>query len=299
MSLQSDRWSQWLHDRRDGGSEQQRASALGHLVGIRDHVLEHAEPLSGATLLDVGTGDGLIGLTALERVGPDGAVIFSDVSEALLAYCETEVRSRGLLDRARFVCTRAEDLAGIPDASVDVLTTRSVLIYVADKARAFESFARVLRPGGRISLFEPINRLMFPEPDELFWGYNISAVAELARKVKTQFAADDADGLAMMGFDDRDLLELARGAGFQRVHVECHIDLEPGSPLSPVSFDALLDSAPNPNAPTTREAIAAALTESERRRFLTELRSAFEGGRATRRMAVAYVVAHLLAPTAA
>ena len=58
----------------------------------------------------------------------------------------------------------AEDLTGIADASVDVLTTRSVLIYVAEKQHALAAFARVLRPHGRISLFEPINRLMFPEP---------------------------------------------------------------------------------------------------------------------------------------
>ena len=41
---------------------------------------------------------------------------------------------------------------------MDIVTTRSVLIYVEDKRRAFEEFFRVLKPGGRISLFEPINR---------------------------------------------------------------------------------------------------------------------------------------------
>jgi ubiquinone/menaquinone biosynthesis C-methylase UbiE len=47
-----------------------------------------------------------------------------------------------------------------PSASVDVVTTRSVLIYVKDRARAFAEFARVLRPGGRTSLYEPINRFV-------------------------------------------------------------------------------------------------------------------------------------------
>ena len=54
------------------------------------------------------------------------------------------------------------------------MTTRSVLIYVADKAAAFAAMYRVLRPGGRISLFEPINRLMFPEPPDRFWGYDVA-----------------------------------------------------------------------------------------------------------------------------
>jgi arsenite methyltransferase len=82
----------------------------------------------------------------------------------LLERCRQRVASQGLLDRARFVTAQAETLAGVADGSVDVVTTRSVLIYVAEKAKAFASFARVLRPEGRISLFEPINRLMFPEP---------------------------------------------------------------------------------------------------------------------------------------
>lgn len=159
-----DRWSRWLLERRDAGIEQQRTTTLEHLAAIRDRVLEHAEPLEGATVLDVGAGDGLIGLAALERVGPNGTVVFSDVSAALLARCEDQARSLGLRDRARFVCTRAEDLAAIPDASVDVVTTRSVLIYVADKSRAFAAFVRVLRTDGRLSLFEPINRLMSPSP---------------------------------------------------------------------------------------------------------------------------------------
>jgi SAM-dependent methyltransferase len=59
--------------------------------------------------------------------------------------------------RCRFVLASAESLTGIADASVDVVTTRSVLIYVKDKAAALREFYRVLRPGGRISVFEPVN----------------------------------------------------------------------------------------------------------------------------------------------
>jgi ubiquinone/menaquinone biosynthesis C-methylase UbiE len=291
MAAEADRWSRWLLERRDAGLDAQRAAALAHLSAIRDRVLDAAEPLDGATLLDVGTGDGLIGLAALERVGPQGSVIFSDVSDALLARCEEGARAQSLADRARFVRARAEELEGVPDGSVDVVTTRSVLIYVAEKAEAFAAFARVLRPGGRLSLFEPINRLMYPEPDGCFWGYEVAAVADLAAQVRARFDGTPSDRRAMMGFDDRDLVDFALAAGFTNVHLECHIDVEPGSSLDPISFDALLDSAPNPNAPTTREAIAAALTESERVRFLTALRAAYDEGRSIRRTAVAYLTA--------
>jgi arsenite methyltransferase len=292
MTAMPDRWSRWLHERRDAGDERQRSVTLEHLGPIRDRVLGHAEALDGATLLDVGTGDGLIGLEALERVGPRGCVIFSDVSAALLEQTRQAVAARGLLDRAQFVSTRAEDLAEIPDASVDVVTTRSVLIYVADKAQAFAALHRVLRRGGRISLFEPINRLMFPEPPDRFWGYEISAVVDLAEKVKATFAELAGPGTApMMDFDDRDLVHLAEAAGFERIHLECHIDIEPGSLMRATSLDALLDAAPNPLAPTVRESITAALTDAEQDRFLAHLERAVAEGEATRRSAVAYLAA--------
>jgi ubiquinone/menaquinone biosynthesis C-methylase UbiE len=281
-----------LLERRDARCERQRAVAFDHLAGVRDRVLAGAEPLSGATVLDIGAGDGLIGLEALERVGPQGTVIFADISRTLLERCRQEVASRGLLERARFIEARAEDLAGVADGSVDVVTTRSVLIYVVEKARAFAAFARVVRAGGRASLFEPLNRLMFPEPKDRFWGYQVASVADLATKVKARFiAGDTAFQKAIRGFDDRDLVRFAQAAGFGRVHAESYITIEPGSLLNPVDFDALLDSAPNPNAPTTREAVAAALTESEQERFLAELERAFARGDAVRRMAGVYLVA--------
>jgi ubiquinone/menaquinone biosynthesis C-methylase UbiE len=288
-----DRWSRWLLDRRHGGDERQLEATLEHLAGVRERVLAMAEPLDGATVLDVGSGDGLLGLGALERVGPHGRVIFSDVSAPLLEQARRAVAERGALERARFVLSRAEELAEIADASVDALTTRSVLIYVADKAAAFAAMRRVLAPGGRIALFEPINRLMFPEPPDRFWGYRIdAAVVALADRVKAAFAAGEQPAAGTMtDFDDRDLARLAEEAGFDRVHLECHIDVEPGSLARATSLDALLDSAPNPLAPTIREAIEAALDPRERERLLAELGGAIAAGDAIRRSAVAYLSA--------
>jgi ubiquinone/menaquinone biosynthesis C-methylase UbiE len=100
--VESDRWSRWLLDRRDASDEVQRAVTLEYLSRVRDRVLDAAGALDGATLLDVGCGDGLIGLRALDLVGPDGTVIFSDISHALLEHCRQAVRTgswreRGLL----------------------------------------------------------------------------------------------------------------------------------------------------------------------------------------------------------
>ncbi len=292
MAVEPDQWSRWLRERRDAGDERQRAAIVDILGPIRGRVLASAEPLEGATLLDVGTGDGLIGLAALARVGAQGIVIFSDISDALLAHAHEAVAERGLLSRARFVSTQAEDLAAIADGSVDVLTTRSVLIYVADRAAAFEAMHRVLRPGGRLSLFEPINSLMFPEPPDRYWGYDVRAVSALADKVKRRYREiSDPAAATMLDFDDRDLVRFAEAAGFSRIHLECHIDVEAHAEMDAINIDALLDSAPNPLAPTARESIAAALTAAEQDEFVAHLRRAVEAGDRLRRSAVAYLVA--------
>ncbi len=248
--------------------------------------------MAGATLLDVGTGDGLIGLAALDRVGSAGSVVFSDVSQPLLDICEARVADLAASDQARFAHTAADRLDEIEDGSIDVITTRSVLIYVADKRAAFAAFRRVLRPGGRLSLFEPINRLMYPEPSGRFHGYDLSAVADLVEKVNASFH-DDTDAIsaeAMMGFDDRDLADVAQRAGFATVHVECHIDIAPGL-MRPTSLRALLDGAPNPNARTVREAISVSLTDDEQTRFIDELGQAFATTEPIEKLAVAYLCA--------
>ncbi len=292
MAVEPDHWSRWLRERRDAGDQRQRRAILDMLGPVRERVLAYAEPLDGATLLDVGTGDGLIGLEALARVGAQGTVIFSDISDALLAHAHDAVAAAGQLERARFVSTQAADLAEIADGTVDVVTTRSVLIYVADKAAALAAMYRVLRPGGRISLFEPINRLTFPEAPDRFWGYDVGAVSGLADRVKASYRdISDPAATTMMDFDERDLLRWAEAAGFSRIHLECHVDVEARADMSAISLEALLDSAPNPLAPTARESIDAALTAAEHDEFVAHLGRAIDAGDRLRRTAVAYLAA--------
>lgn len=283
-----DQWARWLLERRHGGDPERHKAVLEQLYPVRDRVLANARVTEGDTVLDVGCGDGLVGFGALARVGEHGRVIFSDISQDLLEHCRSLARQMGVLDRCRFARARAEDLSPIADASVDVVTTRSVLIYVAAKARAFREFYRVLRPGGRLSIFEPINRFGFPEPEHLFWGYDVSPVLGIAARVRAVYrGAQPLDADPMLDFDERDLMAFAEEAGFVEIHLELRADIAPVA--RGCKWETFLRTAPNPKAPTLAEAMDEALTPEEARRFAAHLRPLVERGQATRRSAVAYL----------
>jgi ubiquinone/menaquinone biosynthesis C-methylase UbiE len=88
---------------------------------VRDRVLANAAVREGDVVLDVGCGDGLIALGALEKVGQTGRVIFSDISQDLLDHCCSLAQQMGALERCSFVRAPAEELGPIRDRSVDVV----------------------------------------------------------------------------------------------------------------------------------------------------------------------------------
>jgi arsenite methyltransferase len=290
MTETRDRWYRWLCDVRHGGDPAQQEWVRQALYPVRDKVLDRACLGAGDTVLDVGTGDGLIALGALDRLGPDGRVIFSDVSADVLEYCRAAVADAGDLGRSDFVQASADRLSGIADASVDVVTTRSVLIYVADKAAAFAEFRRVLRPGGRVSIFEPINTLMQECSARTFYGYDVGAVHEAALKVSARLAAFQPMGRdPMLDFDDRDLVRLAEGAGFGDVRLDLEVTVRRTRPA--LAWDTFLRSAGNPNLPPIGVVLDEVLTRAELAAFSAHLRPLVEGGAGTERRVVAYLTA--------
>jgi SAM-dependent methyltransferase len=278
-----DRWAEWLAERRFGGDPEVRVEMLAKLTQTRDAVLDRAEPREGETLLDVGCGEGLIGFGALERGA--GAVVFSDISSDLLDFCRQAAAELGVSDRCRFVQAAADDLEAIESASVDVVTTRSVLIYVEEKAAAFGEFARVLRPGGRISLWEPINRFGAEERRRGFMGVELDGLQATTAKLRAVFdEIQPLDNDPMLDFDERDLLRLAEQAGFFPLRLTLDSRIEA---MAPRRWDVFLDSAWNPNVPTLREAMEQVLTPDERERLTDSLRPVVERGTGEWRMAFA------------
>jgi len=277
-----DCWSEWLLRRRFGSDPDVERLHMERLRATRDRVLDRAELGEQERLLDVGCGDGLVAFGALERGA--SLVIFSDISHDLLDESRRLATQLGVVDRCRFIHAAADDLGQVEDEFVDVVTTRSVLIYVDDKNRAFSEFHRVLRPGGRVSLFEPINRI-----NRFLLAYDAAEVQDLEDRVKGVFdALQPRDRDPMLNFDDRDLVESAEVAGFERVYLTLEIETEPPEPLR---WEAYANMAWNPKIPTLKEAMEQVLTLEERIRYEARMRPLVEAGRGSGRMASAYLYA--------
>jgi arsenite methyltransferase len=219
MAESPDIWSEWLLKRRFGGDAAMMRQTLEILYPVRDRVLQNAGLSTSDVLLDVGCGDGLIGFGAIQS-HEDCSVVFSDISQDLLVHTRALATEANVVGRTHFLRGSAECLP-LSANSVDAITTRSVLIYVDDKAQAFEEFCRVLRPSGRLSIFEPINRFDWPEPEHIFFGYDVTPVMDVTKKVKSLYARlQPMDSDPMMNFDERDLLHLAEATGFTNIHLQ-------------------------------------------------------------------------------
>jgi arsenite methyltransferase len=113
---------------------------------VREAVL--AQP--GERILDVGCGLGFYVLEFLEEVGSEGAVVGLDASPPMLAAAEQRCREH---PNAAF---EQADAASLPleDGSFDAALSVQVLEYVPDVAVALSELHRVLRPGGRLAVWD-------------------------------------------------------------------------------------------------------------------------------------------------
>ncbi|HWF45277.1 MAG TPA: class I SAM-dependent methyltransferase [Candidatus Kapabacteria bacterium] len=272
----NDPWASWLLKRRHGGDERLQHTVIERMKPVRDKVIANAKLKAGDILLDVGTGDGLIGFGAIEKVGADGSVIFSDISQQLLDTCKSCAAEAGLLDRCQFIIANATDLSAINSESVDAVTTRSVIIYVADKQRAFDEFFRVLKPGGHLSIFEPIAKLGWEFVGrDYYHGYDIRPIKDVMDKVAEHNKAEHNTQSTMGDFDERDLIKMLQQSGFSHIELDLNVTVGKAG-LYSGNWEAFYNSSPNPLASSLREKFEAALTEEEQERAIAHLRPLVE-----------------------
>jgi ubiquinone/menaquinone biosynthesis C-methylase UbiE len=146
-----------------------RLGIFGRFAG---RLLDLLHPPPGSTLLDVGTGTGVIALQATAWVGPEGRVVGSDIAAAMVSLARQAAAEQGATN-VTFCRMDAEQL-GFPDASFDTVTCALSLFQFPNMDRALAEMWRVLKPGGRLSLSN--------------WGPGyFSPIASLQRRLFREF----------------------------------------------------------------------------------------------------------------
>ncbi len=297
VDSQTDEWSDWLlHGRHANDPDFERIVRVA-INRVADYVLDAAELAPGMTVADIGSGDGLVAFRAIERIGPSLNVILTDISVPLLRHAEMLATERGVHDQCTFLHCSAEKLDEIPDASVDVVTVRAVLAYVTDKMAALREFHRILKPGGRLAISDPILRdaaievialknLIDAQPAE-----SKDRFLSIVHRWKAAQFPDTVEKMAnspITNYTERDLVQFVKGAGFAKIHLQFHIDIAPDTNTS---WNILLGHRPHPWASPVGTVLLEQCSSDERAIFEQVMRPVLESGQFNSIERAAYITA--------
>ncbi len=128
---------------------------------LRDRILGLAEPRAGHTVVDLGSGTGLLSLAFAERSVRVWAI---DSSPAMNEYLRVKARSAGL-ENIETVLASAVSIP-LVDESADLVVSNYCLheLRPADKLRALGEARRVLKPGGRLVIGDMMFSLNLADP---------------------------------------------------------------------------------------------------------------------------------------
>jgi demethylmenaquinone methyltransferase / 2-methoxy-6-polyprenyl-1,4-benzoquinol methylase len=124
-------------------------------VGIhhqwRKKLVRLAKPQPGMKVLDCATGTGDLAIAFKKEVGPQGEVIGTDFSDAMMATAPTKARSRNL-----DIQYQLADVMSLPflDAQFDRVSISFGIRNVQDPRKAIGEMARVTKSGGQILILE-------------------------------------------------------------------------------------------------------------------------------------------------
>jgi ubiquinone/menaquinone biosynthesis C-methylase UbiE len=117
---------------------------------IMDRVMKLLDPAPDALFLDAGCGSGSHTLRIAQR---GFRCVGADISGYVLKKAEEKVAAAGLQAKASVSLQNLEDLS-FEDRTFDFVHCRGVLMHIPDWERALGELCRVLKPGGKIVIFE-------------------------------------------------------------------------------------------------------------------------------------------------
>lgn len=142
-------------------------------------LLERARIAPGMHCLDFGCGSGDLTVEMARIVGPEGAVVGTDIDETKLELARDDARAQGLTN-IRF--RQADVVPDDEEASFDLVYGRFVLSHLPDPADALKRLGRALKPGGVIVVEDLDIHGHFSYPDcPALWRY-VDLYSQAARR---------------------------------------------------------------------------------------------------------------------
>jgi SAM-dependent methyltransferase len=202
---------------------------------------------AGERVLDVGCGTGVVTRDIAGRVGPTGRAIGIDQSPQFVAIAGELAQAAGLGGRVEFREGSALHLP-FPGGTFDVAVAVTVLSHTPGGENAIAEMTRVVRPGGRVGVFD--------------LDTDMTSVTHPDRALTRRIVAAASDATAVDGWLSRRLPLLFAGAGLADIRVRGFFPLE----TDPLGFYAGMMERAADIALTT-----GVITEAERGGWLDAL----------------------------
>ena len=113
-------------------------------------MLDMAAVNSGIQVLDLASGPGSQTLRAARRVGVNGHVIASDISDTMLRHVQENANAAQLNNVTTIECPA--EVLDVTAESIDAVICSLSLYLFLDPAEALASVSRVLKPGGKVAV---------------------------------------------------------------------------------------------------------------------------------------------------
>ena len=171
---------------------------------VTERLARLAVAASGTRVLDVGGGFGGPARTLAVEFGC--RVTSLDLTESYVRAARMLTGRLHLEDRVTHGVGNGLALP-FPDASFDLVWTQNSGMNIADKERLYAGFHRVLRPGGRLALQEPMAGPVEPVVYPVMWARDAST--SFLRPPAAMRAAIERAGFRVLVWDD--ITELTAG----------------------------------------------------------------------------------------
>ena len=115
-------------------------------------ILEALNVTHGATVCEIGAGDGQLSIEAAKVVGPSGRVFSSELGESRIKALQQKVSASGLTQISVIAGDSAK--TNFADAACDGVFMKDVYHHFAEPSVMNASIAAALKPGGRLVIID-------------------------------------------------------------------------------------------------------------------------------------------------